>query len=90
VLVLVRKTGEQVVVNGELVITVLECTKGQIRLGFEAPHCYQILRRELADVIGAENRQAAATPGSLHAALDLLPEPADSQPIRPARTSSTG
>ena len=88
-LVLVRKTGEQIVVNGELVITVLECAKGQIRLGFEAPHCYQILRRELADAIGAENRQAAATPGSLHAALDLLPEPTDSQSTQPARSSAS-
>ncbi|GDY13158.1 hypothetical protein LBMAG53_20360 [Planctomycetota bacterium] len=87
-LVLVRKTGEQIVVNGELVITVLECAKGQIRLGFEAPHCYQILRRELADAIGAENLQAAATPSNLHAALDLMPAASDSPSARPAHLSS--
>jgi carbon storage regulator len=69
-LVLLRKPGEKIVINGEMTITILEVTKGQVRIGFDAPRNYQILRQELADEIQAENRTAAGA--DLGTALDLL------------------
>jgi carbon storage regulator len=62
-LILTRRAGEKVVIDGEIVITVLEAGKGgQIRLGIDAPRSHRILRGELVDEVGAENRAAAAVP----------------------------
>jgi carbon storage regulator CsrA len=47
-LVLSRKCGEQILVNGNVTVTVIEITKSQIRLGIEAPAEVRILRSELA------------------------------------------
>lgn len=67
-LILTRRAGEKVVIDGEIVITVLEAGKGgQIRLGIDAPRSHRILRGELVDEVGAENRAAVAVP----AATDL-------------------
>lgn len=67
-LVLTRRINESIVINGDIVITVLETGRnGQVRLGIEAPRQYQIYRRELWVEIEQENRQAMAsarTPGT--------------------------
>jgi carbon storage regulator len=78
VLVLLRRPGERIVINGELTITVIDAGRGQVRLGFEAPRTYQILREELAAEIQAENRAgvgAVPGPGDLGKVLDLLGSP---------------
>lgn len=46
-LVLTRKPGEQLVIGGEVCVTVLEVRSGHIRLGFEAPPQVSIRRAEL-------------------------------------------
>jgi carbon storage regulator len=46
-LVLTRKVGEQIIINDNIVVTLLECRPGQVRLGFEAPPAVEILRSEL-------------------------------------------
>jgi carbon storage regulator len=49
-LVLTRKEGERIVVNGkELVITILRVEGNRCRIGFEAPEQVEILRGELVD-----------------------------------------
>lgn len=48
-LVLSRKLGEQVVVNDNIVITVIEIERGKIKIGFDAPSTVPILRKELYD-----------------------------------------
>jgi carbon storage regulator len=48
-LVLARRAGESVVIDGEIVVTVLEIRGGQIRLGIEAPKEVAILRAELEE-----------------------------------------
>jgi carbon storage regulator len=45
-LVLSRKAGESVVINGEIVIRVLESRGGRIRIGIDAPPSMPILRGE--------------------------------------------
>jgi len=60
-LVLTRRLNESIVINGDIVVTVLEVGRnGQVRLGIEAPRNYQIYRRELWPEIEQENRNALA------------------------------
>lgn len=62
-LILTRRAGEKLVIDGDIVITVLEVGRGgQVRLGIEAPRSHRILRGELLDEISAENRGAALRP----------------------------
>lgn len=61
-LVLTRRIDESIVINGEIVITVLEVGRnGQVRLGIEAPRHYQIYRHELLLEIQRENRDALSS-----------------------------
>jgi carbon storage regulator len=61
-LVLTRRINESIVINGDIVVTVLEVGRnGQVRLGIEAPRHYQIYRRELWLEIEQENRIALAS-----------------------------
>ena len=61
-LVLTRRINESIVINGDIVVTVLEVGRnGQVRLGIEAPRHYQIYRRELWLEIEQENRNALAS-----------------------------
>ncbi len=46
-LVLSRKMDETVVINGEIVITVIESKDGRVKLHFAAPATVRILRGEL-------------------------------------------
>jgi carbon storage regulator len=46
-LVITRRPTESIVVNKELTITVVSVDKNQVRIGFEAPRDYEILREEL-------------------------------------------
>lgn len=62
-LILTRRSGEKLVIDGDIVLTVLEVGRGgQVRLGIEAPRSHRILRGELLDEISAENRGAALRP----------------------------
>lgn len=65
-LILARKAGEKLVIDGDIVITVLEVGRsGQVRLGIDAPRKHRILRGELLDEVSAENRGAALQPGAV-------------------------
>ncbi|MGA2255326.1 MAG: carbon storage regulator [Thermoguttaceae bacterium] len=47
-LVLSRKTGERLVIDAKITVTVIEVTGGQIRLGIEAPKEVPVRREEVA------------------------------------------
>jgi len=49
VLVLSRKKGEQVVVNGNITVTVVDIKGDKIRLGFDAPKEMPVHRKEIQD-----------------------------------------
>jgi len=49
-LILTRRAGESVVINGDIKIRILKNENGQVRLGFDAPDEVVILREELLDV----------------------------------------
>ena len=48
-LVLSRRRGERVVIDGNITVTVVEIRGSQIRLGFDAPAEIDIRRNEVTD-----------------------------------------
>ena len=46
-LVLKRRVGQRILVGDHIVITVVECRGGAVRLGFDAPEEVVILREEV-------------------------------------------
>ncbi|MEE9299721.1 MAG: carbon storage regulator CsrA [Alphaproteobacteria bacterium] len=58
-LYLTRKTGETVVVNDNIEITVVEVRGRSVKLGFTFPSDASVLRKEIFDRIKQENIEAA-------------------------------
>lgn len=46
-LVLSRKAGEKIVVNGDIVLTIIKIDRHQVRLGIDAPQSVPVYRQEL-------------------------------------------
>lgn len=60
-LVLNRRPGEAIVLDGGIRVVVLSCDKRGTRLGIEAPASTGILREELVKQVASENLRAAST-----------------------------
>lgn len=58
-LVLTRKSGEAIRVGGRIKLVVLSISRGQVRIGIEAPAGVSVLREEVHERIAEANRQAA-------------------------------
>jgi carbon storage regulator len=58
-LVLGRKEGESILIEGGIRIVVVACDKGGVRLGIEAPTSLRILRGEIAQQVALENQRAS-------------------------------
>ena len=58
-LVLSRKRDEQIVIGDDIVITVVQITSSDVRLGFEAPLDVAIHRQEVYKQIRRERRSEA-------------------------------
>lgn len=69
-LVLTRKTGQSIVIDGGIEITVLEVRGEQVRLGIAAPREIKVNRKELLAQIEA----AAAAAAEAEATSPLAPE----------------
>ena len=54
-LILTRKKGESIVVNGNIEIRVVELEDGRVKLGIEAPRDVEIIRKELYERVEEEN-----------------------------------
>lgn len=46
-LVLSRKTGEKIIINGSITITVIKIKGDRIKLGIEAPKSVEVMRQEV-------------------------------------------
>ena len=57
-LVLSRKEGEAIIINGNIEIKIIEISGDKIKVGIEAPHDIKILRSELCQTVES-NKQAA-------------------------------
>jgi len=71
-LVLSRRVDESIVIDGEIVITVVDVDRnGQVRLGIDAPKKYRVLRRELLEEVQEANRAALADAAAMMRVQDL-------------------
>jgi len=74
-LVLSRKIGEAIVVDGGIRIVVLSCDRRGARIGIEAPATASILREELVEAVVAENLRASAVDVAPELVIGLAPLP---------------
>ena len=58
-LILSRKAGDAIVIDGGIRIVVVQCDRGGVRIGIEAPAETTILRAELVDQAAAHNKRAS-------------------------------
>jgi len=63
VLVLSRKIGESILLDDKVTITVMEVSKGVVKLGIDAPKEMLILRKELEEIVKDTNIKAADMSG---------------------------
>ena len=65
-LVLTRKDGEKINVGDDIILSVLEINRGNVRLGIHAPRSVSILRHEVWERIQEENlRSSKGTPADV-------------------------
>ncbi len=76
-LILSRKEGDSIVIDGGVRIVVLSSDRRGVRLGIEAPAETRILRGEIVDQVGQENRRATSASREW---LDLVPAAAQVRP----------
>lgn len=57
-LVLTRKRGERIMIGDNVVVTILEVSGDQVRVGIEAPRSVSVMREELQDQVAEANRGA--------------------------------
>ncbi|MEO7103055.1 MAG: carbon storage regulator [Gemmatimonadaceae bacterium] len=57
-LILGRRPGDTLIIDGGIKIVVLQCDRGGVRLGIEAPNDVTILRGEIVNQIADENKRA--------------------------------
>ena len=70
-LILRRKAGESLILNGNIKVTVLESGSDGVRIAIDAPKEVRILREELVEATKA-NQEAAADKEKLKEALSKL------------------
>ncbi|MGQ9504790.1 MAG: carbon storage regulator CsrA [Thermogutta sp.] len=58
-LVLSRKRNEQIVIGGEIIVTVVAIRGGTVRIGIEAPPHVTVHRQEVLDAIRASEANRA-------------------------------
>lgn len=57
-LILARKVGQKIVINGNITVTVLEITGERVRIGVDAPKNIPVNRQEVQQEIDDERRAA--------------------------------
>ena len=73
-LILSRKPGDVVLIDGGIRIVVLSAEAGGVRLGIEAPASVGIVREEVAQRIAEENRRAGVVPEDAELLEQFQPE----------------
>jgi carbon storage regulator len=81
-LILSRKTGESIVIDGRIHVKVVRVEGEAVKIGIEAPSEVPVHRREVYEEIQRSNQQALTRQNT---ALPKLPSP---KPVKPARKGS--
>lgn len=63
-LILGRREGDSILIDGGIRIVVVSCDRGGVRIGIEAPSDVKILRGEIAQQVAEENQRAASSPAA--------------------------
>lgn len=61
-LCLSRRRGESIVIDGRIVVTVLEIRGDKIRLGIDAPRDVSVNRREVEDIVRRDGSRPDSEP----------------------------
>lgn len=69
-LILGRKAGDEILIDGGVRIVVLSADRKGVRLGIEAPANVRIVRGEIVGAVAEQNQRATATD---RAWLDVVP-----------------
>ena len=77
-LVLTRRVGESILIGDDIVVTVLELNRDQVRIGIRAPRSVSVHREEVYQEILLSNQAAAADDAELVATV-VGPSPSFSQ-----------
>lgn len=72
-LVLTRRAGEAIMIDGDIRVVVLSNDKRGVRLGIEAPAERAVLREELIQEVAAANQRASQGPLDAGLAASLTP-----------------
>ena len=84
-LVLTRRVGQSILVGDDIVVTVLDNGRDQVRIGIRAPHNVSVHREEVYAEILLENRAAAEAAEGAVGSADVMPlRVLDQLPTRPA------
>lgn len=93
-LLITRREGEALVINGSIEVRILEIRGGRVKLGIEYPAGNTVFRQELFAKIQAENQAAANTTASdasrLQEALGKLVSPTPKTKVGTEGASSKG
>lgn len=82
-LVLTRRTGQSILVGDDIVVTILELSRDQVRIGIRAPRSVSVHREEVYEEIRNANRAAADANADL--AASTKPEATQSLDAIPRR-----
>lgn len=83
-LILTRKAGESIVIGDDIVITIVEAGRDQVRIGIDAPRSVSVHRHEVWAEISKENEAAVAPAGMTGTATAVSPASLPRPPRRPA------
>ncbi len=64
-LILSRRINEKIVIDDDIVVSIVEVRGDQVKLGIEAPRNVKVFREEVFNAIQEENRKAAASAATL-------------------------
>ncbi|MDR2416759.1 MAG: carbon storage regulator [Holosporales bacterium] len=57
-LYLSRKTGQSIIINGDIEVIVSEIQGGRVKIGIQSPENYVIWRKEIFDSVKNQNKQS--------------------------------
>lgn len=63
-LVLTRKVGERILIGDNIVVQVVDFSRGSVRIGIDAPETVSIFRYEVYERIQEENRRSSRAGGA--------------------------
>ncbi len=86
-LILSRREGDSILIDGGIRLVVLACDRKGVRIGIEAPPEVSIVRGEIVHQIADENRRASASPSAAAAFLSEAGLAPRTAPPSPAATT---